>query len=66
MNIDGKEIIFRGHGSCSTCGIQFEGEPMETFQDMKKHEVETGHKVWSDDQIIDAQLNSDPPEDRGD
>lgn len=66
MKLDGKKIIIKGAGSCSKCGKFFEGEPMETFRLMKKHEVDTGHKVWSEEQIVEAEMNSDPPEDRGD
>lgn len=48
MKLDGREIIIRGQGSCSVCGKHFEGDPMETYQAMKKHEKDTGHKVWGD------------------
>lgn len=46
MEIDGKEVIFKGAGCCHECGKLFEGDPMETFNRMKDHERMTGHEVW--------------------
>lgn len=66
MEIDGKKIIIRGAGTCSECGKQFYGEPMKTFNDMKLHERLTSHQVWSEEDIVQAALDADPPEERGD
>ncbi len=44
--VDGKEVHIRGRGNCYTCGIGFEGKPMEAFAAMKKHEKDSGHRVW--------------------
>ena len=49
MKIDGEEIIFKGHGFCSECGMKFEDEPMTCFNQMKQHQADTGHNVWGED-----------------
>ena len=36
------------------------------IKESQKHEKDTGHALWSEEQIIEAELNSDPLEDRGD